>query len=158
MSTNFYLINDETQTIYYLGQSAWFFLQEEIEAVKDLEYLEELLFGDVYRGYEPDSTRPRSWSAMEAAEIFDFCKDTPLENLRVVRNEEFASHMRKGYRPVVSPAKEAIAEQQLFLTLYQPKKEKRTLRTKLFMGLHKVRALLLRPITLSFSPRRLTKG
>lgn len=86
MSVLYYLVNKETKTFYKLGKGGWYFLKnnEDLCYFTDIELLEEVIYGDVFDGYENKNGDFREYCKEITKEIFEAAKCNNLNNLFVI--------------------------------------------------------------------------
>jgi hypothetical protein len=84
MGTEYYLANKENKTFYELGKGGWCAFVHEMEALTDLEYLEEFIYDDVYDFYDFPPEKPeerRDYCKEIASELFEFSKCKNIKNI-----------------------------------------------------------------------------
>lgn len=105
MGTEYYFINKENKTFYNLGKGGWYILSDELSAVTYDEYLEELLYGDIFRFSESnEEPENRKFCKELANDLIKFVNGADPKNLIIISDEFDDSVIFKGlgYRCVGS--------------------------------------------------------
>lgn len=98
MGTEYYFVNKQHKTFYDLGKGGWYMLANELDAITDTEYLEELIYDDVFDFYRDQEQDPgnRKFCNELAIDLVKFVNGADTKNLFIVNDCGDDSTVFKG--------------------------------------------------------------
>jgi hypothetical protein len=110
MSLEYYLVNNENKTFYYLGKGGWYEFKDNMCYLTDLEYLEEFLFDNIFNFYDGPEKNDREFSNALSKELFEFAKCKNLQNIILINdcNEDSIIIKHLQYKCAGSRYKEEV--------------------------------------------------